>query len=381
MADAFVLGFFGESETPTANAHALLRDLVDANLRNLKGWPVRFVVPVEPLTETLEGIADFCLSSQWLLDLVGHSDSFDERVDRYRESADLIVVPDDKSLDAALIDEISHYTEPRLILLANANNGGEYLSDAEYLVLSAAKGKNIAVKVFSLPNGLEYVQFENNQEEPDQMSRQREEEEPEDEEYEDDEVEDEDLEDDEEEEEEEEEDEPAPPRRRRVEPEPEDDDEPEDEGDEDEEEEEEEEEPEPPRRTVRMKKAPVKKAPAKARTASATESVRPKRLTETSLTRFFENDRAGFYELAAEYGLQGGKGVKSTTLIKKIIEAESGEAPPAPAVKKAPVKRAAAPAKTPRVHTTSLEDSNTTTVIKGVLVALAKAFEEAAAEL
>ena len=117
---------------------------------------------------------------------------------------------------------------------------------------------------------------------------------------------------------------------------------------------EEEDVPEPQKRPA-DRKAPAAKKTTTKRTPAAKPAAEPSerppgRLTEARLSRMAARDRAAFYELAAGYGVQPGRGIKLPTMINRVLEAASG----APSAKKAdkpaakaPVARATKPAGRP----------------------------------
>ncbi len=59
--------------------------------------------------------------------------------------------------------------------------------------------------------------------------------------------------------------------------------------------------------------------------------------TKARLERLAENDRPGLYAVAAEYGIHPGRGITTTVMVRRILEASGGE----PGVARVPAKRAA----------------------------------------
>lgn len=410
------LGFVGDQLVHRDNAFALIDDLIQAHRRTNRNAKVRFVIPVDLFTDTLDELADYCLNSKYLLDLVGHQAAFESKsVKRYLEHADFITkLPDDVATPVAVVSRISQWVYARLILIADPAE-----DDYSYLALTAATGKNIPVR--TLLHGMSAVSLETDEEEqPEQMPKNVEPDE--DEEFEDedeeegdyeeeegDEVEpdDEDLEaeeDDEEEGDDTEEEEDGDDDDSEEEPEDEeaedeeeleDGEESEDEPDEDEDVEEEEEEEVP---TPRARKA-----------AAAAPAAAPKRHTRLSLDRLAARNRDEFYELVASYGIERGKGIKVINMINSILEAQAaGEKPravraakpapkpaapvkkaapvkaaakPAPAPAKRPVAKTAAPAAKRPVSTQSANTNPSAAGLKSALEILSTAFQNAADQL
>ena len=386
---SLVLGFFGKESVHRRNAEALLEDFIRAYHRNNKGAKVRFIlaIPDEGFTDTLEELADYAITSDYQIGLVGHPSAFeDPRVQQYVEQArgSLCELSKQNSLAQGMVNFLGAYksfSDVKLILLANPAE-----DDLAYIAVEVAMGKDISVR--SLLNGLDMVTVtppENEEQEQIHMAPRpieeeeeleeeiedeedeeiEDEEEPEDEEFEsaevdededeDAEVEEEDEEADEEEDEEEVEEEDADVEEAEEEEYDEEDveeaeeeeaeeedldeevPEEEEEVDDDEDVEEEEEEEVPP----------VKKAPAAKKAAPTIK--RPPAMTQHALTELANRDKQAFYTLARKYKYQGktirpGRGMKVSMMVNRILEAAGKPVPPpAPRVaKKTPAKKVAA---------------------------------------
>jgi hypothetical protein len=408
----YVLGFVGEKEVHQDNASALLEDLITAYRRNNKGSNVRFVIPIDPFTRTIDNLIDFCLTSGFDLELLGYADSFDNvRVQPYvGQAVEVLQIREGISLASAVVSRITSYLECRLILIADSED-----SDLAYIALEAATKKNVVVR--SLLNGLDRVFLTSDDEELiDMVVKNRDEEEEieeeEDEEGEEDfdddadefdddaldEPKEEDLDEDDEEIEDAEvidedddddvldEDDEEPDEDDEEEDEPEEDSDV-DEDDDVEDDDDDEEEEEMPKVTA----SPVK-------------------LTSASLTRLANKDRDAFYDLAAEHNVFPGRGMKVSMMVARILEgnnpAPAKKAPakkvtavkkaapakrterPAPVAKKVPAKKAAAvstkaPAKRVAVvgNTTVSGQANPNLVLKKTLTALGRSLLETAKSL
>lgn len=323
-----VLGFIGDQAVHPANAVALLSDFIDAHRKLHKSAKVRFIVPVEPLTSTLEEIAEFCLQSKYKLELLGHQRALDDpKAQRYSEEADMVIeVPGDMTLGAALIGRLTA-VDTRVILLADPD-----VDDDAYFVLEKASEQHIIVR--SLLNGLDMVIFNPDTKEQPEVSPKHVEEEDYDEE-------DEDLDEDEDTEEDDEdlEDEDEDLEDEDEEGDEDEDDEPE----EDDEDDEDDEEPAPVRRLKKVSKsAPPKKvakAPVKA-AKKVVETEEDEEWTEDSLAAL---EKEELYAVAAEYDVFPGKGIKVSTMISRVLEAQGGEPAPKPAAKKVAAPKVAPP--------------------------------------
>jgi hypothetical protein len=368
----FVLGFLGGAEVHRENSFALLEDFIGVYRKNNKGAEVTIMITVdEPFTDTMADLADYCLTHDYKLGLVGHSEAFEQPTVRAlmrHASGNIYRLRDDQPSYSGLVNVIGVWgPDARLILLADPNE-----DDYAYHAILAANGKNIPVR--SLLTGLDLVTFKDEEEETSEMARQEDdyEEDYEDEDEEDvEDLDDEDLEEeddenpaddddeseendvvedviDESDEEDEEPEEPEDDDEEDSEEEEEEEDseeeddtedadleEDEDDVDSEDEEEEDEDDEESPD-DEEEEEEPVVKA--------STKKAGSPRLTEISLTKMANRDRDEFYELAAEHGVYPGRGIKIPTMISRILD-PSGTGP-------APKKRAAPPAKKATKSTT-----------------------------
>lgn len=362
---SLVLGFVGGAEVHRDNACALIEDLISAYKRDHKHGTVRFYLALDPFTDTIVDLADYCLTSGYQLGLVGHEADFRRgEVRQWEKDAEgnIYKLKDSTLTAQGLVGALGVWEDSRLILLADPNE-----DDNAYAGVVAATGMEIPVR--SLLNGLDKVVLESDDEEQIEMRRDDTdldeeeefdeeetdfddddlEEEVEDEEDLDDEDgdvveedEDDDLEDGDEEEPEDEDDD--------LEEEEPEDEESEDDGldeedadDEDADAEEgdvedfdDDEEPEDEESDEEEEDEMPVKPKSKAKASPEV------RMTESSLTRLAERDKDAFYELAADHDVLPGRGQKIPIMIRKVLEA-NGVTPAAPKRTAAP----AAPAKRP----------------------------------
>lgn len=323
---SMAIGFLGEQDVHRDNAVALLDDLIDGHRRNNKNARIRFIVPVEPFTESMEDLADYCLNSGYVLDLVGHHDAFENvRVQQYMGHAEYVTeVADKTSVANTIVNRLAPQLHNRLILLAEVTDKGDIENDLIYDAVVLAKSKNILVR--SLVGGMEKVLLPSEEEESENMPRASRREIEDEEGLEDDE----DGADAEADDDEDEDEEPAPRRRRRaaaaapVEDDDEDDDDDDGDGEDDEDEE--------PAPASRKRAAPR---------AAARETVH---YTEARLNRIATTNKDEFYGIAEGFNVFSGKGRKISTMIREVLEAQDGVKPPAKraaAATAAPAKRAA----------------------------------------
>lgn len=329
LAHPFVLGFVGDEAVHPANAKALLMDFIGVHLRQNKGAEIRFVLPADPFTDTMDELAELAYSSRYQLDIVTH----DDLPERWVGQAGAITVSDEVPLWGGVVARLVGEPSARLILVADPN-----VDDVAYGAALNATERN--VKTRSLLAGLDTVIFrpeEQPEEERVEMPPNFDEEEFDDE-FEDD-AEDADAEDAEvEDDAEDTEDEGGEETEG-------DDADAEEEEDEDEEADDavaEEAPPAPVRRTV--KKA-AKKTTKKAKTTG------PPVYTQRSLEQIVTEDKQEFLVIARSFGVEPGKGIKIATMISRILEAQESGQPyhKPPATKKAPpVKKVAAAKKVAR---------------------------------
>jgi hypothetical protein len=377
---------------------ALLTDFIKAYHHTNKGAKVRFVFAAEPFTDTMADLADFALTSGYDIGLVGHAGmEEDPAITPFWDAAEgsRQTLSEHTSLPQGIVSFIGAWqpiAAVRLILLSDPEE-----DDNSYVAVDLAMGKNIPVR--TMLKGLDIVSVKpdsedstpdnDKEEQPDMARRDVEEEEYDDEvdvddgdvevddDYydseaeEDDEGADEDGEDYDEEEGEDEE-EPAPRRRKLavVEDEDEEDLEESDEDDEEEEAEEADDELEDEDEEAddgeegedledddvdegeddaddgdEEEEEDVAPAPKKKSRRSAPAPAADVPLTVNSLTRYAERDKEGFYELAAEYDVHPGRGMKISMMVERVLTAAGKPVKKAPAAAKAPAKRAAAPVK------------------------------------
>lgn len=321
-----VLGFLGGGAVRRENAIALIEEFITAHHRNNKGAEVAFYIGIEPFTESLNDLADYCTTSGYKLGLVGHEAALrGSEVAPYLRDAEgrKFAVPDKRSIGDFLVKVIAvGDVSPRLFILADPDE-----DDATYLAVETAISMSIPVR--TLLGGLEMVIMETDEEEETLvMSPVRDDEE---EIYDESDVEEDELEDDLDEPDPDEiedaeliEDEDLDEGELEEEPDEEEDavediddsDEPEDEEPEGDEENEEEEMP--------------------ARRASKKAAASNGKWTQSKLEALADRDRDEFYALAAQYSITPGRGIKISNMVTRILEA-LGE----PVAKRTPTKKVA----------------------------------------
>lgn len=328
-----VLGFYGEQDVHSANSRALLEDLISVHRKTYgKQSEIIFLIPTEPATSTLTDLAEWCFSSGWVLELIGRHETFaDEEVQQLLEvTATKREVPSSMSIARGLVKVLAQRPNPHLFLLSDANT-----DDDAHEALAAAH--EFSVPVRSLLKGLEKVVYIEDEE------MELEEEVTDEEEWVDDEeeteAEDEELVESDDEYEDSGEDEDEEPEEEAEEEEEAGDDDEESwvdaEDDEDGELIDEEEEDEPEEGEYEEESEEVAEPPERKKSMGSTGTP----MTEKSLLRLAERDREEFLELAAEYEVYPGRGMKNLTMVRRILDANgsNGVAP-----KKATVKRVAA---------------------------------------
>lgn len=301
MADStrtLAIGFFGATEVHSKNARALIEDLVAAWKRDNKNGKVSFVLPLDTFTNTIEDFADYAVTSGYRLGLVGHQADFDNPkvtpfIHALPDSAGTThIVKDGGSVANGIIGALAVSSDTRLILISDPNE-----DDEAYAAFEVAAGMGITVR--SLLQGLDEIVMESDDEQenitvavaPDEFDDEALEDLDEDDVVEGDEfdeidkaidadVDEEDV---------------APAQMTIVEDKDEDDE-------------------------------PVA-------TAAPVSDDAP--WTEERLQAFSDTDRVGFLALAATYDILPGRGIKTTYMIDRILEANG-----ITVEKKAPVKRA-----------------------------------------
>jgi hypothetical protein len=350
-----VFGFIGADNIHRDNAVALLDDLIAQYHRNNKGAEVVLYLACDPFTHTMADLADYALTSGYKLGLVGtETDLVVGALKPFLADAEgqVIRVTGKHTVPEMLVETISVYAkEARLILIADPNE-----DDDTYNAVIAATAKEI--KVRTLLGGLDEVTLEPDDEEEETAPVPAEPEvEPESEEYDDPQ----DLDDLAESDLSEDADVVDPDEEEGdiVDAElvesgdgalPEDSDnqnDPENNSDHAEAEEPAAEpvEEEPVAEATETKPAPAKKATKATKTVKKVVSKsQTTPLNADALLALAESDRPAFYELAAEYNIKPGKGIKVLNMVNRILAATGGTPALAPA-KKAPATKKAAPAK------------------------------------
>lgn len=73
----YVLGFLGDQNVHKANTRALLKDFIDAYKANHRKSKIVFLLAAEdPLTETMEDLADMAATSGFELGVIAHTDTY-----------------------------------------------------------------------------------------------------------------------------------------------------------------------------------------------------------------------------------------------------------------------------------------------------------------
>ena len=338
-----VLGFIGGDQIHRDNAVALLDDLIATYHRNNKGAEVVLYLATDPFTHTMADLADYALTSGHKLGLVGTDvDLAAGSVKPFLAAAEgrLNRVTKGQSVPGVLVEVLNVYArEARLILIADPDE-----DDDVYNAVEAALEKQI--KVRTLLGGLDEITIidESSEEEtlsvtaPAELGEPEEEEEYQDLEdlndisdpylSEDDGVQDSDGDivdaelvgsggDD------------APDNSDRAGPE--------------EAPAEQSAEEKPVAETTETKPT-TKKATKATKTVKKTVGTKATdtQLNGESLLALAESDRPAFYEIAAEYGISPGRGIKVLHMVNRILEITGGTVLPQP--KRASPKRAAAAA-------------------------------------
>jgi hypothetical protein len=368
------LAFVGGDKVHVANSRALLKDFVTAHKRvNAKGT-IRFILPVDNFSETMNDLADMCLTEGWDLDLVGREEDLEkEEVKAYRQQASRVFKV--KSPTRQLVQRIlPTYGNPRVVLIADPAES----DDAFNVVLWA---EEVNVQVRSLLKGMDVVELDDEEEAPVVEDEEMEEAGmhvvDDDEEYEDEEEEDEEPEEEDEEEEEEEEDEEEEEEEPEDEEAAEDDEEIEDEEEQEEEDEEEEDEVEDEVEEDEEAEEDEDEEEVED-TVEEEKKVPPKKMGEKELLAWADKDYEAFKEYARKFRIKPGRGIRKTNLVKMILE-KTGQAPSAKltstrakkttkkaparktAAKRAPTTKRAAAAKAPAKKATVAKKARSTT--------------------
>jgi hypothetical protein len=371
-----VLGFVGDQEVPggRANADALLTELIAANRKRNKGELVRFVISVEPFTESLQEIADYCIESKYELCLVGHEKAIaSKRIEFYTSRAkDVVPLGPTVYTPVGVVNLLSLQPNARLILLSQVID--DSYDELTSLAFQAAIERNIPVR--DMLKGLDSVRY-TDEEEPDQMARRHEDDDDDfdpDADYDDDGEGDDDGDDGIGESDDDDDDQGSDDSEEGgddtdwddSDEETGDDDDTSD-GDDDGEDDDDEPEEPPARSSSRSStrkppvRTPAKKAVAKptpparkpsrpAAAPAATKSDAKRKpvpgstgtkWTEQRLAAIAARDMGRFWEVAGEFGVVRGKGMKVPVVIKRVLAAQDGGVTP----KAAPAAKTAAPAK------------------------------------
>jgi hypothetical protein len=323
------LGFVGEEAVHSANSRALLEDFIAAHKRMNPTAKIRFLFPADGFSDTLEDLADFCLTSGYDLGMVGASQ--DSKVVEYMESASKVFGANDGSRYIAQ-RLLPHLPNPRLIILGDPAEDDHIYSIVEL----AVEGK---VPVRSLLKGLDSVLIDEEESETeesvaaDDWDDDDAEEaglhvvEDEDEELEDDEDEDVEVDDESEDEDEEIEDEEIEEDDESEDEEEDVTDEEEEDGDEEDGDEEEDDESEDEESEEDVEWEDDEEEDEEDEESDDEEDEEEvtvptgKRLSESQLLALAERDRDAFYALAKKHKIYPGRGVRVTTMVKGILEA------------------------------------------------------------
>jgi len=322
------IAFFGKEAVHKKNAQAQVADLIAAWKRENKGGRINFVIPVEPVTDSLEDLIDYGLTSGYSLCLVGHQSKLENpKVASILAGADVTPyqIAESNSVASGLIGALlSAGFENRLILLADPET-----DDTAYSVV--LKATAMGIKVRSLLHGMDEVYLMPDNEEEGETPVTSDVEEFDDEELED-------LEDEPDEDEVDiEESDDAFDDLEALDFDEEDDEPDKNESDEDESDEDESDEDEPAfawKPSTSAVDAPVtsteqpedeesedneNEGPEMPITATTD---RP--WTEARLMKMAEKDRKAFLAVAEEHGVLPGRGIKTAMMVSRILEAQNG---------------------------------------------------------
>ena len=154
------IGFFGAQEVHRNNSRALIDDLVAAWKRDNKNGKVSFVFPVDTFTGTMEDLADHAVTSGHRLGFVGHKADFENpKLQPFLPEANGTVynVKDGGSITNGIVGALAVASEARLILVSDPNE-----DDDAYAAFEVASGMGITVR--SLLQGLDEIVMESDDE-------------------------------------------------------------------------------------------------------------------------------------------------------------------------------------------------------------------------
>ena len=150
-----VLGFVGEATVHRETAFALIEDLIATYLRDNKRAKVIFVVAIDKWTTTIDDLCDFALVNKHDLELVGHDVEYqnDTPVEAYSHNATITAIDDDANVAVEVVHKLSDHLNSRVIFITDLTS--ESVDHGYYAALELASEKSIPCR--SLLDGLDLI--------------------------------------------------------------------------------------------------------------------------------------------------------------------------------------------------------------------------------